>query len=435
MEHKEDVVAPVLGRVETQNAGSGLAIVSPRRQGEGGGGGGVIPDDSWKGRGSSILKRSGGENKPSIEWVMDESEAPPALNNNITSAATLSTYTSNIDRNFVSPADFELVKGDRKEEEDDDDENKNSSNNNNPRLVLKDSREHLRQAPSAQRKKQSQPPPPPPPLSHGRWGTIATSMMLLLAEAWCAAAWPVSMGIASMVDGGGGSAWMIGFGVFAVMVFPVYAVTAFNHVPPRFVGSIPLYDLVFRDGIQTGKPVTYVLESKKMCWGRLAAQCLGGIAGYLVLQKLFPGGYALLMNHYARISANLDSQQYQSTQYAFVQYVGWKLFCNSVLCALGLMCRRNMNNMSVGLAFLSSGLPLLPIIAYPELGIAFTFGSWIWMERVFQFQSVVCMVFMFAGLVPELVLGTILEDLIYSTSMNARAQSIHAATTKKKKNK
>ena len=244
---------------------------------------------------------------------------------------------------------------------------------------------------------------------------------VLLGEAWCSGLWSVSLVFAWLLG-----SMSAGFVAFVVLSFPVYAVfatTAPVHYAPRFVGSIPMYDLLFRDEKVVGKTRTYTLETHMMCVGRLLAQMLGGIAGGAVLTHGFPAARAFFMAHY---QAEVDNMRDTNVQYAFILYVCLYFLCTSVLGGLGLMLRRMSEEerarTSTIRLFLMTGVPMVAYMAYPGMGIAFSIASWIWMERVFGFYSFVGIVCMHVGLVLETGLAAVVEDIIYISAANNRAE-------------
>lgn len=289
------------------------------------------------------------------------------------------------------------------------------------------------------------PPPPPPPPSPAtkklrealtraarppgtqkRWPLSYRYSWLngacaLLGEAWCSGLWSVSMVFAWLTG-----SMSAGFASFIALSFPVYAVFAASapvHYAPRFVGSIPMYDLLFRDEKVVGKPRTYTLETRAMCVGRLLAQVLGGIVGGAVLTHGFPDARAFLMAHY---QAEVDGMRDTNVQYAFILYVCLYFMCTAVLGGLGLMLRRMTDeeraHTSTARLFLMTGLPVVAYLAYPGMGIAFSIASWIWMERVFGFYSTACVVCMHMALVAETGLAALVEDIIYTSAANSRAE-------------
>lgn len=254
---------------------------------------------------------------------------------------------------------------------------------------------------------------------------------MLLAEAWCSGLWSVSLIFAWLLD-----STIAGFVAYVALVYPVYAVitaTGPAHYAPRFVGSIPMYDLLFRDEKLIGKPRTYVLETRAMCAGRLAAQFAGGIVGGAVVAFAFPGAAAYLQAHYRAEAISIEDGG-SSAQYIFLLYVSMYFLCVSVLGGLGLMLRRMTDsdraNTSTVRLFIMTGVPLLSYLAYPGMGIAFSYPSWLWMTHVFRFYSFISLVSMHAGLVMETGLAALVEDIIYTTAANQRAESRRASVHK-----
>ena len=264
-----------------------------------------------------------------------------------------------------------------------------------------------------------------PPKRRNQWSlsyrySWVNGACVLLGEAWCSGLWSVSMVFAWLTG-----SMSAGFAAFVALSFPVYAVFAASapaHYAPRFVGSIPMYDLLFRDEKVVGKTRTYTLETRMMCAGRLLAQLLGGIVGGAVLTHGFPDARAFLMAHY---QAEVDNMRDTNVQYVFILYVCLYFLCTAVLGGLGLMLRRMTDEerarTSTARLYLMTGIPVIAYLAYPGMGIAFSIASWIWMERVFGFYSTACVVCMHLAVVAETGLAALVEDIIYTSAANNRA--------------